>query len=158
MDFVINYKYNQYSELDMEEFVKDTVDKYFNFISSLNITNNIFVCELPVPHIDDDNMKKILASEENFRNAKYKLGEDMTIDLNKINVIPKERLYHLTILFNKHMNEQCIENRYKFVEINKYYNTKYIPDNYIRSNKLDHHLKDNFYKFFMSSLDKLITN
>lgn len=155
MDFIINYKYNENDGINMETFVTETVDKYIGFISTLNITKNVFLCELPVPHIDDNYMREILISEENFRNAKYKLGEDITIDLKEIKIISKEQLYDLTLLFNKCLKNWCEKNNYKFIEINKYFTTKYIPDMYVRKNKLDHHLKEHFYKFFMNSLEDL---
>jgi len=155
MDFILNYKYNTTNKTDFNDYTIEIVYSYIEFIKN-NITNhNIFVCEIPISHINDENLLSILHDKRNLDNINLHVSEtDKNIYSNFDKIIPyKERIDYYT-LFNKELAEKCKTNHFKFLEINKYFlNEKgdyEIPLKYIKNDKFDHHLNNNISELYLS--------
>ena len=149
IDFILNHMYNKNSYLDLQEYTKNIVDNYISFIIGLNI-KNIFICEIPIPHIDDNNMLKIINIPQHHINLNTHLDEKYKA-MRYHKVLPFNRRLNLTLLFNKHLKEKCLLNGFTFLEINKYFGEK-VPSKYIKPDKMDHHLDDSISFLYMENL------
>jgi hypothetical protein len=64
LDFILNYKYNLNIEIDFNKYILDIVNSYIDFIKINTIDKNVFLCELPITHINDNSLKQIIAMED----------------------------------------------------------------------------------------------
>ena len=157
IDFVLNYKYNknELNQSNYKNYLLEIVNSYVNFIKKHKSRYNVCVCELPIPHCNDEIMLKILNMQRHKQNInKNNLNLNFQ-DVNYKKIFDYNTRLEQTLFFNETLKKCCIENNFRFIEINKYFknNKDYkIPNIYISRNKLDHHLKKNIYKLYISEL------
>lgn len=156
MDFVLNYKFNIEPELDFKKYITHLVELYTNFIAQNSSNKTVYICELPIRHLTDENMLKVIRSDGHNRNInKHNDKNGSTDKVSNFNkVIPYSEHLEYYTLFNTILKERCDLLNFKFLEINKYFkddtgNFK-IPNEY-KSRKLDHHLC-NIGSLYMQSL------
>ena len=158
MDFILNYKYNTSNIENYEKYIIDLVNSYIEFIKINTSLKNVFICELPITHINDEYMLKILHIEAHLININSRLPSDSQNIYSKFTkVIPyNERLNYYRI-FNEELVKKCKINNFTLLEINKYFINKNgnfeIPLKYINTDNLDHHLNDNIYELYLESLE-----
>lgn len=159
LDFITNYKYNTTKIEDYKEYIISTVYSYIEFIKSNTLNKNVYICELPITHIDDTSMLKILCNEIHSKNINSHLSNnEQCLYSNFSKVIPYNERVNLYKIFNTELENQCKINNFLFIEINKYFINNSgdfeIPRKYINKNTLDHHLLPNIVELYMDSLNK----
>lgn len=157
LDFILNYKYNTVDSLDYSEYILSIVHSYIEFVKENTSKKNVYLCELPIPHIDDASMLEILCKEDHSTNINSHLSETDTCTYSTFTkVLPYDERVKLYTVFNKELEAKCTLNAFTFVEINKYFLTETgefeIPSKYIDSNKLNHHLLPEIVELFLKSL------
>jgi hypothetical protein len=152
LNFVTNYKYNLIDKFNCEKYIIKSANHYINFIKKNTNHLNIFICEVPISHVIDKNLIKILKFYENQR-------EDIWIESKLTKVILHEIRNKHILLFNKELEKLCDINDFKLLKINKYFKNSAgdfkIPSKYIRKDELDHHLKNNISELYLKSLNDL---
>lgn len=160
MDFTLNYKYNHDTVMDYPAYIIDRIaPAYIQFLLSVaNIypTKSILVCELPMPHIiNDQDLIDIINIESHidYINSHLSDNEKVSTDRACNKVIPfKTRLYYY-YLFNQEVQKQCLASGFHFLEINKNFEWNcIIPDKYLPDHKLDHHLKDGIVELYLKEI------
>lgn len=158
LDFIINYKYNTTQNINLNEYVLAIANSYIEFVK-LNITNHkVFICEIPITHIDDISMLSIINIQEHMHNINSHLLEKYSSVYNNFSkIIPYNERVSLYELFNNELKNKCKTNNFTFLEINKYFRKtdgKFeIPIKYINKlNKLDHHLSNDIVELYLKSL------
>ena len=158
LDFVINYKYNTTQFINFKEYILDVANLYIEFVKLNTLNKKVYICELPITHIDDTSMLRIINIEGHLSNINSHVSEnDKSIYSKFSKVIPYNERVLLYELFNTELKNKCKSNNFTFLEINKYFkNTddKFeIPIKYINNlNRDDHHLLDNIVELFLKSL------
>jgi hypothetical protein len=157
LDFIVNYKYNTSEIIDYTEYVLSIVNSYIEFIKLNMVNKNVYVCELPITHIDDKSILNIIRVESHLNNINRNLDEtDISLYSKFSKIIPYNQRILLYNSFNQELKNKCKSNNFSFLEINKYFideNGNYkIPVKYINNNKLDHHLLHNIVELFLKSL------
>jgi hypothetical protein len=158
LDFIMNYKYNSITQFDYNEYIISIANSYVEFIKSVSLNKNVYICELPITHIDDKHMLDIIRIEGHSRYINWHLTTDeMCSYFNFDKVIPYDIRVNLYILFNDTLKKICKLNNYVFIEINKYFINEYgqfeIPSKYINTNDmLDHHLLPNISELYIQSM------
>jgi len=154
-DFILNHMYNKYDNFDIEGYIQKTVVGYIEYIKSLNI-ENVYICELPFGHLQDDDLLNLLNSEFNHNATAMHLNEkyEKLPKYEKILSLDERNRYLLE--FNSILKTLCSENGFTILEINKYFmidsNGKItIPSNYIHNIK-DHHLDNSISELFMKGI------
>lgn len=165
MDFILNYKYNhddKYKSGDFNKYIIDTVQSYIQFIADNVVNMHIYVCELSMPHLDDNDMLKIINIDGHRKNINSHLCEKDVVCVSQkfSKIIPyAKRCTHYQI-FNAELQKQCTMRGFKVLEINKFFKNKNnifkIPEKYINP-VLDHHLKRNIGELYYESLMSHIT-
>lgn len=159
LDFILNYKYNTTERIDFNEYVKSITNSYIEFIKSNSFNKNIFICELPITHIDDKTMLNIVRFEPHRTYINTNLETKNRCEYSKLSkVIPFDERVSLYNVFNEELKNKCKINNFNFLEINKFFNNDdgsfKIPLKYINTkNRLDHHLLPNIVELFMKSLN-----
>jgi len=151
IDFILNHMYNKYPDYDCESFIKSTAKGYVDFIKSLNITN-VYVCEIPLGHLDDNELLHTLNSEFNHNCIVNHLSEKYAkLDTYTKVITLNQRNVYLQ-LFNSIVKNYCIQENYRFLEINKYLITDL--EKYRKPNSNDHHLDDSIHTLYLKELPK----
>lgn len=161
MDFVLNYKYNVNLKIDYNNYIIEIVRLYVNFIKNNAINKKVYICELPIPHLNDKNLLTRINNENTMKNINSHLSNRVTPPkINKVINYAKRLKYYM--LFNKELRKECKKNKIRMLEINKYFlNDKgeyKIPLKYINRNKLDHHLRNNVRELFVHDYKKRFMN
>lgn len=160
LDFIVNYKFNTTEMVDFKEYVLSIANSYLEFIKLNVIDKNIFICELPITHIDDESMLIIINNQHHHQNLnQYLSNEDNSVYVNFDKIISYKDRVLLYKLFNQELKSKCKIYNFKFLEINKYFikeNGQFdIPAKYINNlDKLDHHLLD-ISELYLKSLEQL---
>ncbi len=152
MNFIINYNHNLNDQFNFEKYIIKCSVKDINFIKKNTNHFNVLICEVPISHITDGNLIKILnfyGKEINHNGLKSKLNT----------VLPQKIRNKYILLFNESLEKLCEINGFKMLRINKYFkisegNFK-IPAKHIRKDELDHHLRDNIVELYLKSLKDL---
>jgi hypothetical protein len=158
LDFVINYKYNTTTRIILNEYVISVANSYIEFVKSNIVNKNIFICELPITHIDDKTMLDIICLESNIISLNKHLETKDKCEHSKFSkVIPFNERVSLYNVFNEELKNKCKINSFNFLEINKFFKDDdgsfKIPLKYVNTkNRLDHHLLPNIVELFMKSL------
>ena len=149
LNFITNYKYNLIDKFNCEKYIIKSANHYINFIKKNTKHLNIFICEVPISHITDEKLIKIIKFNE----------KDIWIESKLTKVIPHEIRNKHILLFNKELEKLCDINDFKLLKINKYFKNSAgvfkIPSKYIRKDELDHHLKNNISELYLKSLKDL---
>jgi hypothetical protein len=158
MDFTLNYKYNADPNMNFNDYIINIVNLYVNFIKKNAVNKNIYICELPIPHMNDDNLLKRINNENSMKNINNYLSDANKFDIIHINkVFNYDKRLNFYLLFNQELKKLCENNSFKLLEINKYFiNDKKeykIPTKYINNDNLDHHLNNVIYELFMKDYD-----
>lgn len=152
LNFVVNYKYNIIDQFDCKKYIKKIVHQYINFLKKNTENFNVLICEVPISHVKDENLIKILKLHEKKRN-------NFDLQSKFMKVIPQEVRNKNILLLNNQLEKLCDNNGFKLLKINKYFRNSEgnykIPLKYIRKDKLDHHLKDNIVELYLKSLKTL---
>jgi len=163
MDFIFNYKYNRNSDINLHDYTIDVANLYINFIKSCTKNKHVYVCELPVSHMSDENLLKRINDEPSMVNINNYLFRESKFDIMNIDTVIncKDRLRYL-LLFNNELIRLCKENNFTFLEINKYFLNNEghydIPSKYINQNDvLDHHLNHNVSELFVKSYNEKLS-
>uniref|UniRef100_A0A6C0K3Q8 SGNH domain-containing protein n=1 Tax=viral metagenome TaxID=1070528 RepID=A0A6C0K3Q8_9ZZZZ len=159
MDFTLHYKYNQDAVVDYPSYIHNIVHSYIRFLTTVakaHPSRRILVCEIPMPHIvDDDDLVKIINIESHIDYINSHLGEKEKVSTEGTctKVFPcKTRIYYY-FLFNEELQKQCLVSGFRFLEINKNFEWNcIIPPQYLPEHKLDHHLKDCIGELYMKEL------
>ena len=155
MDFTLNYKYNTDPQIDFDEYIVNIAKLYIKYIKGVCENKNIFICELPIPHMNDHNLLARINNENSMRNINtYLSGSDNFSVMHMNKVFGHEKRIDQYILFNNELRKLCDSNGFKLLEINKYFvhdNKGYdIPLKYVNINdKLDHHLNSIISELFV---------
>jgi FkbM family methyltransferase len=163
MDFILNYKYNKNSDFNFHDYTIDVVNLYINFIKGCTKNKNVYVCELPVSHMEDENLLKRINDEPSMVNINNYLFKESKFDiLNVEKVINREDRLRYLLLFNQELSRLCKENNFTFLEINKYFlnvdGNYEIPSKYINQESvLDHHLTHNVSELFVKNYNEKIS-
>jgi len=160
LDFIINYKYNTVDNIDYEEYIVSIANSYTEFVKLHTENKNVYICELPFTHFDDETMLESIQIENYVRDINSHLSDKDTSEYSKFSkVIPYDKRISLYKVFNKELKEKCKINKFKYLEINKYFTiedgTIKIPSIYINYSRLDHHLSNNIVELFMKSLSEI---
>ena len=147
IDFILNYKYNIENKTEFEEYLNESVERYIKFVKNLNITN-VIICEITISHLSDESLLKSLNSISIYDGLN---NNKVVPQIEYTKVIPLEQRDRCTIFFNKQLKKLCEINKFKFVEINKYFKDG-IPEKYISPN--DHHLNANVANLYIDELNK----
>lgn len=161
MDFILNYKYNttNMNHVEFKKYLSNIVNSYINFIKANVGNKKIFVCELPILHLNSNEMLRVLKKEGHLNNINSNLSD---VDKNKYSnynkVIPYGTHLKYYNLFNNRLKILCRKNNFKFLEINKYFhngdNNYKIPLKY-KKKTINHHLNNNVIELYLRSLDDL---
>lgn len=155
MDFILNHMYNKHDEFDAEAYVDTIVKGYVQFIHSLDLIK-VYVCELPIGHLQDKDLLVILNDEfnhkcvGNFLNEKY---DKLSVYKKVLSLEIRNRYLQQ---FNTQVKALCEKYDYTFLEINKYFTDPYtglvkIPEKYVHDGP-NHHLKHSIKELFINSL------
>tara|TARA_Y100000389_G_scaffold192334_1_gene219642 strand:- start:493 stop:1182 length:690 start_codon:yes stop_codon:yes gene_type:complete len=159
MDFILNYKYNTQSNFENYEiFIIKIVHSYINFIKLNTLNQNVFICELPISHLSDQQLLSVIKWEGHMNNINSHLSdENKNIYSNFNKVIPFQTHLKYYSIFNNELQNICNKTGFKILEINKYFKhasgTYHIPQKYLK-NTVDHHLKHNIEELYLKSLNK----
>jgi hypothetical protein len=147
MDFILNHKYNLDIHFNMSEYVKTIVINYTEFIKSLGITpENAYICELPIPHLSDATLLKIINNPVHHYNLNKHL-DDKYKPIRYSRVIPLTKRTSITLLFN----DMLKKSGFNILSINSHFKDK-IPTQYIRKNITDHHLDDSIHTLYLQAV------
>jgi hypothetical protein len=160
MDFVLNYKYDTNPEINFIDYTIDIVNSYINFIKKSAANKNVYICELPICHMNDENLLIRLNDERAIQWTNFYLSESDRCDVSTVSKVINfnDRLKYY-LLFNREVARHCEENNFKFLEVNKYFMNEKgeyeIPLKYINvENVLDHHLNHNVNELFVKSYNE----
>ncbi|MDG2052930.1 MAG: hypothetical protein P8J69_04100 [Flavobacteriaceae bacterium] len=149
LSFVINYKFNKNNKFNCEKYIIEAAEHYVNFVKKNTENMNIYICEVPISHVKDQFLIKIINS---YKKQKIDSWEQ---SINP-KVIPHKIRNQYILSFNSELERLCKINDFKFLEINKYFKNSLghyeIPLKYIKKNILDHHLKNNIVELYLNSL------
>lgn len=144
IDFILTHIINTRPTVNLNEYLDKILINYQCFIKELNI-NNVYICELPISHLSDENLLGTNNCSWHFDVANNHL-EKKIIPAKYSSIIPFKERNEYVFYFNKKMMEFCIENGYTFLEINKFFihndNNYNIPNEYLNENPGDHHLAE----------------
>lgn len=158
IDFILNHMYNKDRFLNLSEYLKIIADTYISFIEGLNI-KNVYICEIPIPHLNDAMLLKVIDNPVHHNNLNKNLDEKYR-PIRYTKVIPYLNRIKLTNQFNTRLQENCIKNGFHFLEINKYFkcgDTYKIPATLLKAEKADHHLDHSIHTLYLQSLNLLST-
>jgi len=158
-DWIFNHKYNIDLNYNFEEHIIKIVRSYLEFIKNLDI-NNVFICELPLSHINDETLLTIINRHDHTNNLNKHIA-DKYIPIRYNTVLPLDHRNKLLLLFNTKLKIYCKEYNFSLLEINKYFydksSDKYkIPDKYINKDIYDHHLSHLINELYIKSLDEIL--
>ena len=156
IDFILNHIYNKDIFVNLIEYLDNIVENYITFIKNLNI-QSVYICEIPIPHLNDVTLLKVIQSPVEHHNLNKHLEEKYKpIRYNK--VIPLTKRYNLTLYFNKQLHLHCVKNNYNLLEVNKYFKSGEaykISADFLKLDKMDHHLDDSVHKLYIESLNNI---
>jgi hypothetical protein len=147
IDFILNHMYNKYPNFDIETYIKNIVLGYINFVKSLNISN-VYLCELPLGHLSDNDLLNTLNSEFNHNCIASHMNEKYEKLAIYNTVLPLETRNKYLQLFNTFLKTLCETNKFTFLEINKYFNGS-IPLKYQNTDSSNHHLDDSIHELYL---------
>ena len=152
LSFVINYKYNNNHKFNCEKYIIESAKHYVKFIKKNTQDLNVYVCEVPISHVNDENLIKIINS---YKKQKIESWEKSISP----KVIQHETRNKYILLFNSELKKLCKINNFKLLKINDYFKNSpksyKIPLKYIKKDQLDHHLKNNIVELYLQSLKNL---
>lgn len=158
LDFVVNYKYNTTQIVNVKEYVLSIANSYIEVVKLNTLNKNVFICELPITHNDDESLLNAINEESHLNYVNSYLSENDCFEYRHFSkVLPYDERIVLYELFNTELKNKCEANNFTFLEINKYFindNGQFeIPVKYINlGNKNDHHLLPNIGDLFLKSL------
>jgi hypothetical protein len=152
LSFVINYKFNKNHKFNCEKYIIESAKHYVNFIKKTTQYLNVYICEVPISHVNDENLIKIINS---YKKQKIESWEKSISP----KVIPYNTRIKHNLLFNSELEKLCRINNFKLLKINDYFKNSSkgykIPSKYIKKDPLDHHLKDNIVELYLKSFKNL---
>ena len=117
MDFILNYKYNttNMNHLEFKKYLGMIVDSYIKFIKNNDKNKKIFICELPILHLNNEQMLRVLKKEGHLDNINSHLSASDKNIYSKFNkVIPHNTHLKYYNLFNNRLKILCKKNNYNF--------------------------------------------
>lgn len=124
MDFILNYKFNKDPKFDFKQYIRDVVIGYVNFELK---EKKIYFCELPLPHLNDRDLLKVLLNENHRKNVNSSMTETDKYMGNITKVIPHKTRIYLYMIFNETLAKLCNEYQFTFLEINDNFENNVVP-------------------------------
>jgi hypothetical protein len=156
IDFILNYKYNTSDMTEFDSYIKNTVQAYIDFIHKNTEKYRVWICELPLSHLNDQELLKCIQLEAHLKYINTHLSsEDKHTYVKYTKVIPFEKRNEYTLLFNAELQRYAESYSYKVLEINKYFRNEdgsyTIPKEY-HLNGVNHHLNSKTSQLFLRGM------
>jgi len=149
IDFLLTHIYNAKPDTNFNLYIEGIIEKYIEFIISLNLTN-VYLCELPLSHLSDTDLLTINNVPNHHHNINKQIDAGYTAKrYNK--VISLERRQELILHFNGLLRYNAALNNFRVLEINKHFSpSTAVPKKYLLPT-LNHHLAESISELYLRS-------